>query len=384
MSVGSSHSDLPQPGEIWEVVADDLDCSHWVAIVREPQPADLAGCSVMLLSAAVEYLSNADILIPSQISGLEIDVLAETWNVARLPLTRLKKRVGRRLSRQIYDILLSIGDTALGLPAIGLSTPELRALGLRILPDRSPRTDLHLRNFHDRERALLFSLDPNNIDRVSNLIDRAISVKLSSTILTDWLDNSIDRQWQDFQNSYQQNAIAVRSISNEYKIQQTIEILTNTHNEDLRRELIDRLGTAIGNPAAIQCLVNILETTSNDETLWLAVDSLRRIAPQHSRLGIRRSKFIDLGAGVEFVVSIIPKVADRFGILLQVYPRSGAVSLPANLKLILEDEAGTSLREVIARDRDFCIQIKLSGKSREIFSVCLELDGAIAIEDFVI
>lgn len=384
MSIGSGNVDLPQPGEIWAVIGSDPDDSHWVTIVREPQSEDGASCAVMLLSAAIEYLSDANILIPPPISGLEIDILAETWNVERLPLTCLKKQVGRRLSRQIYDLLLSIGDAALGLAFTRPSTAEIRSLGLLVLPDRSTCHDRRLQHFHDRERALLFSFDPTKIDRVSNLIDRAISIKLSPTILTDWFKNSGDRHWQDCQNRSQSTAIAVRSINNEAEIQQTIATLAETNNEDLRRQLIDRLSTAIGNPAAIQSLVNVLETTSNDETLWLAVDSLRRLDPDHPALGIRRSKSVDLGMGVEFVVSIIPKVADRFGILLQVYPRSGLASLPAHLKLILEDEAGNSLREVVAREGDLCIQLKLSGTSREIFSVCLELDGAIAIEDFVI
>jgi hypothetical protein len=78
----------PQPGEIWELsgdltkivethqLADPLAVRRYISIVREP-PA----CS-----------------------GLDRDILAETWNVGNLA-----RRVGKRLCRSIYDLLLSIG-----------------------------------------------------------------------------------------------------------------------------------------------------------------------------------------------------------------------------------------------------------------------------------
>jgi Protein of unknown function (DUF1822) len=111
---------------------------------------------------------------------------------------------------------------------------------------------------------------------------------------------------------------------------------------------------------------------------------LHQLDPVHLNLGVRKSQSIDLGVIVDFVVNIIPKANNRFGILLQVYPARSALSLPSDLKLILQDELGNSLREVVAQAEDYCIQLKLSGVPREIFSVCLELDGVQSIADFVI
>jgi Protein of unknown function (DUF1822) len=87
---------------------------------------------------------------------------------------------------------------------------------------------------------------------------------------------------------------------------------------------------------------------------------------------------------VNFAIDIIPKAEDRFDILLQLYPDRSSAYLPINLKLILQDERGNNLREIIAGNDDYCLQLKLSGELREIFSISVELNGMESIEDFVI
>jgi hypothetical protein len=177
----------------------------------------------------------------------------------------------------------------------------------------------------------------------------------------------------------------VRNISSEREIIETIASINTSEDREIRCQSIARLGS-IGkhNDLAIATLVALIDTPLDDETLWIAIESLRRVAPNHNRAGIERWKSIDLGTKINFVVKIVPKPGDRVGILLQVYPAATAEFLAANLRLILEDETGQSLREVVARDTDECIQLKLSGKPREIFSVRLELDGRESIEDFAI
>jgi hypothetical protein len=385
----------PQPGEIWQI-NHDRDATRYVQIVREPQLDRPHICVVMLLSIETAYLSGSDILIPPTISGLDRDLLAETWNVGRISIDCLHSRVGQRLSRQIYDLLLTIGDVECGLSTDIPSVREIRALGLLILPDRLPLQDPLLDKFHRSERELLYSFSPHPLDRVNELVDRVLEVERDlrrQTILSDWFQSRSDLQWQAgstfvgeaARNENRDAAIAVRNIGTEREIIETIARINTSENAELRSQSIARLGS-IGkyNDLAIATLVQLIDNPSDDETLWMAIESLRRVAPNHNRAGIKRWKSIDLGTRVNFVVNIVPKPGDRVGILLQVYPAATTEYLAANLRLIVEDETGQILREVVAGDTDECIQLKLSGKPREIFSVRLELDDRESIEDFVI
>ena len=146
---------------------------------------------------------------------------------------------------------------------------------------------------------------------------------------------------------------------------------------------------AVGNSNAIQALVNLLRSTSDDETLWSAVESLRKIDPSNPATGIRRVKLVDLGmqiAGnaVALAVALVQKVNDEVGVLVQVYPTGDEDYLPADLQLLLLSESGVILREVIARRTDVCLQLKFSGEPGEKFSIKLALEKANIIENFVI
>jgi hypothetical protein len=168
------------------------------------------------------------------------------------------------------------------------------------------------------------------------------------------------------------------------EITETIALLKSTDPQILRQS-IERLGNiASNNDRAIQSLVTVANTTPSDETLWLAINSLRQIDPEHPNLGIRQSRSIDLGTTINFVVNIIPKANDRVGILFQVYPVQPEVYLPIDLKFILRDEAETNLKEITTQVNNACMQLKISGVPNEVFSICLELDGIQSIVDFAI
>ena len=205
--------------------------------------------------------------------------------------------------------------------------------------------------------------------------------------LSQWLNHKIEPQWRDVLDLSKRVVIATRSSTKNDQITRTIDTLRFSDHGIVRNQLIQRLGSiADGDREAIQTLIELIQTTENDETLWIAVESLRQAAPAHPAAGVRRSKSIDLDHPVNFnfIVSIVPKIENRVGILLQVYPDASKRHLPSNLKLILQDEAGNSLREVVSVETDCCLQLKLSGKHREIFSVCIELDQVVSIVDFVV
>ncbi len=389
----SAYSPFPQPlpGEIWELnFAAESPLKHYVAIVREPQSDNPQIFSAMLLSTKAEYISNLDILIPATISGLDREILAETWNVGNISVDLLSRRVGNRLSREIYDLLLSIGDISLGLSRDLPSTISIEKLGLKIV-NRANCNLQAIDNFHQQESVWLQSLNPITIAITEKLVREAIDIErefiaLSQirTNLSQWFQKIVEPEWQDLKSVDRRLAIPTRSLTLDDEITETIALLKSTDPQILRQS-IERLGKiASNNDRAIQSLVTIVNTTPSDETLWLAINSLRQLDPTHPNLGIRQSRSIDLGITINFVVNIIPKTNNRVGILFRVYSIYPQAYLPANLKLILQDEAGTNLKEIIARSNHACIQLKISGVPNEVFSIRLELDGIESIVDFVI
>jgi hypothetical protein len=213
------------------------------------------------------------------------------------------------------------------------------------------------------------------------------------TSLSQWFQEVVQSEWKSTASYKSRQAIPTRSAVSIDEISQTIARLKSIESEFQRHQLIEKLGSLAQSNGtiiptdrqdAIQTLVELIQSSNNDETLWIAVDSLRQVAPTHPSAGMRKLKSIDLGELVNFAIDIIPKVEDKFDILLQLYPDRSSAYLPINLKLILQDEWGNNLREIIAGNDDYCLQLKLSGGLREIFSVSVELDGMESIEDFVI
>jgi Protein of unknown function (DUF1822) len=213
------------------------------------------------------------------------------------------------------------------------------------------------------------------------------------TSLSQWFQEVVASEWQDPIDRQMKQLIPTRSSVSFNEISQTIARLKSIESEFQRHQLIEKLGSLAQSNGtiiptdrqdAIQTLIELIQSSDNDETLWIAVDSLRQVAPKHPSAGMRKLKSIDLGEIINFAIDIIPKVEDRFDLLLQLYPDRSAAYLPINLKLILQDEWGNNLREIIAGNDDYCLQLKLSGGLREIFSISVELDGRESIEDFVI
>ena len=220
-----------------------------------------------------------------------------------------------------------------------------------------------------------------------------VDVVRHRTSLSQWFQEVVESEWQDRMAATLKQIVPTRSLVSIDEISQTIARLKSIEDEFQRHQLIEKLGS-LAQPNgtiiptdlqdAIETLVELIQSSQNDETLWIAVDSLRQVAPKHPSAGMRKLKFIDLGEIMNFAIDIIPKGGNQFDILLQLYPDRSAAHLPINLKLILQDEWGNNLREIVAGNDDYCLQLKLSGGLREIFSISVKLDNMESIEDFVI
>jgi hypothetical protein len=448
------NSIIPQPGEIWELnrqvrfpgkfspseenklysteAQNFLQGStppRYVMIVTEPSfdcetEEEWNIVSVMILSAETSLISDVDLLIPTKISGLPQDLLAETWQVQPMLVCNLLQPIGKRLARDIYDILLTAGDYHHGLVNQQPKIDDIERLGLKVgkkaleisknllfhkqeqawsdvltIPVSVYRTYIKTVNFTsqilneqlqlDQELAEFESSQNRLIDLLSTPFNK------THTILSHWCQNIFEPDWQVF--SAVPLAIATRSDadlqntdSNSDEIAAIIQQLSSENDESQRQQAAKQLGEiAVGNLDAIQALTSLLRSTSDDETLWLAVESLRKLDPENPSAGVRRVKLIDLGmdiAGkaVALAVALLQKIDDDVSVLLQVYPTGNNDYLPPDLKLILLDGSGEILRAVTARRVDVYIQLKFSCQRGERFRVRVALGDANFSEDFLI
>lgn len=447
---------LPQPGEIWELnpqVLSPIKFStyeennlysseaqrflqghtppRYAMIVTEPDldnetEIEWKIVSVMLLSGEINFISDVDLLIPGHISGLAQDLLAETWHIQLMLTCNLLQPVGKRLSQEIYDILLDIGDDQHGLVTQQPEISKIERLGLK----RGNKKALEIPEialFHKQEQAwsdvltipiasyhtyikslkftsqilhnqLQIEQEWAELESNQNTFLELVSTSLSKTqtVLSHWLQNIFESEWQVV-STFPNFAIATRSHAdlqntptNPDEIAAIINQLSIENDEKQRQRAVKLLGEiAFGNSDAIQALVCLLRSTSDDETLWTAVESLRKIDPENPAAGVKRVKLIDLGmqiAGkaVALAVALFQKSDGDISVLLQVYPTGNDDYLPPDLKLILLNDSGEILHEVIARRADIYIQLKFSCQPGERFSVQVALGEANITEDFVI
>ncbi|RCJ23062.1 hypothetical protein A6S26_00400 [Nostoc sp. ATCC 43529] len=172
----------PQPGEIWKVnylVRSPLNFlsqeqqnlysslaqsflignspPRYVMIVKEPNISENIKKEwlvvyVMLLSVETDFISNIDLLVPAKISGLDRDLLAETWHIIPALACNLLQPVGKRLSRQIYDYLLTVGDYHYGLVSQLPAITKMQDFGL-IDDNFCSANNPKIQNFHQAEQA---------------------------------------------------------------------------------------------------------------------------------------------------------------------------------------------------------------------------------------
>ena len=438
----------PQPGEIWEVspsihcpvksqeqqyelysnaakqfLAGNSPPIYAIVVAEENDtfPQEWQVISVMALSGETQFLNDIDLLISSDISGLEVDVLAQTWLIEEMFACNLLKPVGKRLSRNIYDLLLSVGDYHHQIIDQPPTASEIEFSGLKIGTKKAIE-DSQIIDFHQHQLAIsdILSLPVaayrnylKSIKFTEAVLEEALQVEQDLIVeneqkeakfhlLTQWLQNKFDPQWQLLLQT-PSLAIATRSPVDSTFDPDEIGILikqASEQDEHYRRKAAKRLGEiAAGNVEAIKALVNLIRNTQDDETLWVAVESLWKINPGNPAAGVRRVKLIDLGIqlrseAVALAVALVPKGDRNWGVLLQVYSTDAQTQdiaasqpllhLPPGLKLILLSETGDILREVTARNADVYIQLKFNGERSEKFSVKVALDAASITEDFEI
>lgn len=473
-SISSSQQEFdppaPKPGEIWELsraVKSPLEFSseeqqnlysdvakrflegnappRYVMIVT-PEPligpeSEWQMVSVMLLSGETRFLSDVNLLIPSSVSGLGQDLLAQTWHVLLMLTCNLLQPVGQRLSREIYDLLLTVGDYYHGLVDQAPLIQEIQSVGLRVgavwakqqpeiqvfhqqevawadvltVPVAAYRTYLKTLKLTEAildsalqlEQEFSFvaveALDQSQTEANDTAVTTVASFAASKTrvSLNQWFQNVWETGWQTVEeilntlgtpeaNLAYGSRSAALSRESSPAIEALIELLHTNRDKSTLLGAVDLLGhIAPGNSDAIIALTDLLSTTRDDDTRRQAAVSLGKIDPGNWAAGVRRAKVIDLGLlldahRVALVVTLMPEADHRTNINFRVYPTGGQTYLPPNLQLIVLDESGEAIMSAQSRSADNSIQLGFRGDRGDCFSVKVALGDASVTEDFVI
>ncbi|HEY9864353.1 MAG TPA: DUF1822 family protein [Candidatus Obscuribacterales bacterium] len=407
--------ELVQPGQIWEVrrqVLSPLELeltaeekqyfySHamwnflegnapprYVMIVKEPEEEikedpESQVISVMLLSVKTQYLNSKNLLIPATISGLEQDLLAETWNIVSMLVCNLLRPVGKRLSREIYDMLLDIGEFEQGLVEKSPSPEEIIAVGLQVGSSREHHPEFDQQEldwktllefpvalYHVYKQAtsefdavlLLKQLETGISEVDAAEISSMENVQIS---LNQWFQGIIETGWQKFEDVF--------GIFSATPALEGWRGVSGGQTQDVEGEM-----------ANIKALVEQIETTEEDEILWNAVAQLRQLQPNHLALGVRKVKLLDFGGYEQtpvlaLTVSLIPRENQEIRVLLQV-DSINTTLLPSDLKMLVLDQQGETVLE--STEIQGVISIALQGFTGEKFSVKVTSKNFSIIEKF--
>jgi Protein of unknown function (DUF1822) len=394
----------PMPGEIWAVNNDasfdeGADSVRYLMVIKEARVLASKLVSVMVLSEDIRSLSDKNILIPPEISGLRVQVLAQTANIGKISIEHLQFKIGNRLSRQIYDLLLSIGDGDRGVVTNPPFQQEIASLGLQITTEIDRENRSSIQKFDLHERAWLLSFQPAKIDRIAKLMAEAIAGERAAKAiaqqidLSKWFQQVFPPQWQAATNYHLDRRVLVRRTIERENIAALLVELQSSDDLAICRQLITKLNGAIRSsnptqiisiPELVTTLVETIDRTPDNETFWQAIECLQQLQPHHPRAGIRRARSIDLGKEMTLLMNIVARKDDKIGILLQIHPSAPADYLPLDLKFFLQDEADAIPIELVATAHDYCLQIEFSGAVGEIFKLGLELAEYRSIEQFII
>lgn len=418
-----------QAGEIWQVlrsIKSPLQKSQlfskiaqqfltgqledrYVMIVRTPElfsGSEWQEITVMVLSCETASVSQVDVLIPASTSGLEHDILAETWHVVPMLHCNLLRPVGNRLSRAVYDRLLDIGDADHSLVKW---TDSSETAGLT-LSWRSPSPTFHQQERDWSEVLTAPVMDYRAYIAAETAIDKTLDVEralfqLTTTPITSarislkrWFDGQMQANWVPIENLLNTEVLylsnqGIRATNDSQNSSNEIAAIVAQLSQETdviqQRSLIRQLASiAEGNATAIDQILSILRSTTDDETLWTAVECLWEIDPGNPAEGVRRVKLINLGMQVSrktvaLAIAIVQKPDQRIGVMLRVYPTGGEPYVPEHLKLILIENREQTY-EVVARRTDLYVQLKFNAQVGETFSVRVALGETGITENFIV
>jgi hypothetical protein len=234
------------------------------------------------------------------------------------------------------------------------------------------------------------TLNINELQPLIALLEHLHSLQITN--LRQWLNGIYATKWRDInelsdQNSpvlaFRSNRLRGVSLDNPVQIKQAIQQLYTTHRNNFsipELKITDKSQFP-------DILVQMLQTSNDEETRWKVAEMLWTIAPHHPIIKTRRITDLGLqiaGHSVALMVAILPKPNREIAVLLRLYPLNNQPYLPAGIQLAGLYENGEAFLEVQARNQDDYIQLKFSTEFGEKFSVRVRFNDANIIENFVV
>ncbi|MDF5710224.1 MAG: DUF1822 family protein [Nostoc sp. S4] len=204
--------------------------------------------------------------------------------------------------------------------------------------------------------------------------------------LKQWLKRRFESDWQPPQDLL---SLIKGEITQLYRpqlqqrgddpIHQRIELLYRGQSSNLMQSIpVD--------PNPQEALVNLIQTTQDDEIRWQSAELLWELNPHHPECPVISAKDLGIyliGHLLGLMVGILPKSDGKMLILLRVYPQGQLSHLPLGLKLIVLDESGNPFFEVKSRQQDRHIQFKFTADAGDSFSARVVLNDASFTDSFV-
>lgn len=378
--------------ETFEIPQEWIDIPHWNCDYYLPIEVSLGGeddeCWIEIFGLTTHRQIKAN---------RKYDANARTYGFDRKDLIENMEVMLRTM-----ELNVKVEVPALPTLVTAEAKKYIEELGKRSI--YSPRLHLPFEKWgalleNETYRQQLFNLRMGKF--VAEAVEEATPIK-KAIDLRNWLKNIAHEIWQPSEFFLGQFE-AVRSIpptknSSQKQIADILSLLHPNRSERVRRQAAGVLGEiGHGNPEVIQALIEVLQTSQDEETRWTASLSLRKIDPDNPSAGIEKTRKIDLGirlgnCQIRLTIGIMPIADNKLRVYTKVEPFGKEKTLPPDLQLSILSESGETIPRLV---RTAEADLNGLGKNQELklrfsrpigsyFSAKVSWKESSIIEDFMV
>ncbi|BAZ13732.1 hypothetical protein NIES4071_55720 [Calothrix sp. NIES-4071] len=225
-------------------------------------------------------------------------------------------------------------------------------------------------------------------------LDSLLTALHSRTVvrLSEWLHDNFTPAWLSLEevlcNQSNRPVLMFCNINNTKPQESTLQQIESTITQ-LYTSQTDTQDAAKKVPSSdiAPALINLLQTTQDEEIRWKAVELLRKIDQSNPACGVERAIDLSMQFGenaVALTVSVLPKLDGKIAILVKVYPLNNQVHVPPGLQLTGLDEDGNTFTNLVAKQYDNHIQFLFTADIGDKFSLNVKLNSRSINESFLV
>jgi hypothetical protein len=222
--------------------------------------------------------------------------------------------------------------------------------------------------------------------------------------LSQWLNQQLDlaltKGWQNAKDLIEELFTPDLSLQPVFSarrqpisLSQALDIIKQNNDTEAVNNILTIIPSFVTDDRAkeevINALVNLIETSDNEEIRWNGALSLEKLSSDHWLSPCWQSKTINLPTKSEsyqvgLLIGILPKSAHQLSLFVRIYDLEKNSFLPDNLKLQIIDENNNIYQEITSTQYDSIIQYKFWGNQREKFKLKVSIDNIYAVENFIV